>query len=273
MGRAGMFPPHCVFHTHFFLFAHSFFSLANILCLHFFFNSPLLRLALAFFCHFFRIMQKHAPDCPRGTSKIVQKDDLYFTAWQDKHQVVILSTGIPVNPKTRARRWVQDAHKEYHRQEVEQPNAFNEYRHFFAGTDRMDQMLAEAPFNHRSAKWYMRLVWFALHAMCNNARILYNKTHDPPLDMLAFKKRLVLELQNVAEVRMIRNPQYVVLSVTQLHLPRKVKGRDHCASGLRAKHRSSTSLYCPACKLYLCDRCYKPYHEQLFSHSPFLPSS
>ena len=124
-----------------------------------------------------------------------QYDDqkkLLVCRWNDNTVVTVVSNVHGVFPLQKAKRWsgVQKRHLE-----IDQPNAIKRYNSSMGGTDRMDQNIATYSIGIRSKNWWWSLFIWLLDVSIGNAHYLYKRSpayNDEPLDLLGFKKKIVL---------------------------------------------------------------------------------
>jgi len=104
-------------------------------------------------------------------SKVFNYDNkLRFLIWQDKKPIYILSNVYNgyIITKTKL------DHSKKQLNLIKIPYMISEYNKYMGGIDRMDHYLSTYISNHRSKKWYKKIIVYMINVALNNANILYN---------------------------------------------------------------------------------------------------
>lgn len=131
---------------------------------------------------------------PRGAfecRKMANKE-IYFTSWQDKKPVHLLSTWRPYLTSTT--RNTKNPAGEYVCLSVPSPNIIKAYNNSMGGTDKFDQFESYYDDRARTVFWKHRIFSQFFRAACINAKILYcvaNRIED--MSLLDFFRMLVSE--------------------------------------------------------------------------------
>lgn len=92
--------------------------------------------------------------------------------WLDNKAVQLVSTYIADEPIATCRRW---SSKEKKFIDIARPAIVSEYNKHMGGVDLSDMLMELYKINHRSAKWYMRIFYWALGTSVTNSWLLYRK--------------------------------------------------------------------------------------------------
>ena len=110
----------------------------------------------------------------RGDAVFLNSGDLTLVRWQDKQEVLCLSTfhGNQMVPFTTRRR----------DEDVDRPEMITDYNGNMGGVDLMDQLLVYYALGRKSMKLYKRIFWRIIDIAVVNAYILFSICH-PTVNM------------------------------------------------------------------------------------------
>ena len=127
-------------------------------------------------------------------AKVDANSGLSIVRWFDNRAVQISSAHVGIEPVTMVKRWDNRARKFV---EVPRPAAVTEYNTNMGGVDLFDMLAAMYRVDHKSRKWYRRLLYWALNVACVNGWILYRRhcsqlsvPKKDVLDLLGFVARI-----------------------------------------------------------------------------------
>ena len=98
------------------------------------------------------------------------KNKLRFLIWQDKKPIYMLTNiydGIII-----IKNKFNYSESEYNI--VKMPYMISEYNKYMGGIDRIDHYISTYISNHRSKKWYKKIIVYIINVALSNANILYN---------------------------------------------------------------------------------------------------
>jgi hypothetical protein len=117
----------------------------------------------------------------------------YFTAWQDNKPVHMLSTYKPYY--TTIQRNSLNAQNQYCRININRPTVIGDYNKGMGGTDLMDQKCSYYNFEHRTVKYYHRLISHFLMVATVNSYILWKHENEhQQIDLKGYIFLLMKEL-------------------------------------------------------------------------------
>uniref|UniRef100_A0A0K8VPL0 PiggyBac transposable element-derived protein 1 n=1 Tax=Bactrocera latifrons TaxID=174628 RepID=A0A0K8VPL0_BACLA len=92
--------------------------------------------------------------------------------WYDNKGVQLLSNYIVENPVSQCIRWCRKQKKYI---DVPRPAVVDYYNKHMGGVDLADMLLNLYKINHRSEKWYMRIVYWCISTVVVNSWLLYRR--------------------------------------------------------------------------------------------------
>ena len=116
--------------------------------------------------------------------------------WQDKRQVVALSTYHDATVETYQRK-----SKGGQVIDVVKPTLIIDYNKQMGGVDRADQLCTSYNFARKSVKWWRKLFFWLLETAIVNSYILFNKQRSRGEQLTHLKYRRQLIMQLVGDVR------------------------------------------------------------------------
>ena len=99
---------------------------------------------------------------------------LQFISWQDKKRVTLVSS--VHNDKT-FQKVVKDKTAPNHQREVIKPNAIELYTKYMRGVDLADQQMWHSLFDHKSVKWWKKVLFALLETSFVNSLIIFMRCH------------------------------------------------------------------------------------------------
>ena len=184
----------------------------------------------------------------KGKSLVARSGNIQFLRWKDKKDVYMVST-------------VYDA---FRNNTSEKPNMIQEYNNHMRGVDRGDQMASYYSFDHRSIKWWKRVLFSLMETALLNSYIIYKKAQISRFSLLQFREHVVSELwSDYASSLVQENAPLNIPRLSQKHeLSQRVKKNCYVCS--TSQIRKTTTYYCVECdKNVHAVPCFKVLHEKL----------
>ena len=186
--------------------------------------------------------------------------------WQDKRQVVMLSTihdATIIEKRRRTRRVAGGI------EVIRKPRVIEEYNTYMGGVDKGDQLVTYYGFSHRTTKWYKRVFLHLFEVSLVNAYILYCTLLPPKqrLSHLDFRLAVASHLLDSfisPSTQHARRADDNPLRLTGRHfLGQYDKGYPDCkvCSTRKSGKRKQTKFYCKQCNVAMCPcPCFERYH-------------
>jgi len=118
--------------------------------------------------------------------------------WQDKRQVLMLSTYHDATVET-----IQRKSRGGEMKEINKPTVVIDYNKQMGAVDRADQLCTSYNFARKSVKWWRKIFFWLLETSTVNSFILYNaekcRQGEQPVEHLKFRRRLIMQL--VGDIR------------------------------------------------------------------------
>lgn len=194
----------------------------------------------------------------KGELCIQHKNNICFIKWKDQRDVLAISSKYngELLPITNRRGQIKI-----------KPHMVIEYNKNMKGIDRHDQMMAYYSCEHKSLRWYKKVIVHIMQVILINSFFLYNKFGSQKTTLYDFRLSVIKAL---VEPHMPSEPPRPIGS-GRVHLPvhleldahgkTKRKRCAHCWSTI--KKRINTLFACRECpgQPGLCIKCFRSYHK------------
>jgi len=188
-------------------------------------------------------------DVERGQILTARSGNILFMRWKDKRDIFMIST---VTDASRVRM-------------TEKPNMIKDYVQNMRGVDRGDQMSSYYNFDHRSVKWWKRILFSLMETSILNSFILYKNVTKMNTSFLSYREYIIYELWNDHKKKLVQLTQspLVEARLNQSHEISK-RERRNCFVCSTTEERKTTSFYCVQCKKNVHpEKCFKILHEKI----------
>lgn len=154
--------------------------------------------------------------------------------------------------------------------EFDCPEAIIFYNNYMAGVDKSDQYSTYYEVDRKSTKWWKRVFYRLLNVAVSNAWIIYKKFQTKELSLIDF---LVPLAENLIEVGkegtknrrrsdMGHASKRAKLANDVDHEPVRQSSKHRCKYCSIVMKKQSRTLYkCNFCQVFLCAKCFEPYHK------------
>ena len=146
-------------------------------------------------------MKKELKNIKQGESRfyIFEDEKMLLTCWKDSKLVVLISNTGDDNivTITRNKNIKQNGDICYKRLEVECPENITTYSKNARGIDKFDQIISYYTVDHKSVKWYLRIILHLLSVAIHNSFILYSNAKGKKsrfTNYLDFEKSIINSL-------------------------------------------------------------------------------
>lgn len=196
-----------------------------------------------------------------GESCILQNNKkIVVTKWQDKREVLFISTEHKSNYKGTTSRRVRTIKYK--------PAVQIKYNKYMRAIDRHDQMLSYYCCEHKTLRWYKKVIIHIIQICLVNGYLLFNaKNTTNKTSLYKFIKSVMQELLPMPNVSELSRP----LSQSKIHLPANLPKRSNNTLRKRCrvcytktKKRVSVITGCPDCPGFpgLClNDCFREFHK------------
>ncbi len=210
----------------------------------------------------------------------LQHDNLIANVWRDNKLVYVMSTNVPHQMTTCARKEKNGSVKD-----VAIPESIKLYNQYMNGVDRADQLRSYYHYKLKSRKFYMYIFFFLFESCKGNSFVLQKKYSPSPVKFLkiyrlALAERLIGNynsrhryglpqvIQDTAPVKSLPPRKRKLASECGRHFPIK-SNRGKCVYCWNSnEQRHESSIRCRQCKVALCIvsqeddgiSCFEKYH-------------
>lgn len=193
----------------------------------------------------------------KGELCIVHKNNICVLKWKDQREIRVISSKYNGNLEhTRNRRGTLKL----------KPQMVIKYNKSMKAIDRHDQMLSYYSCEHKSIRWYKKVILHVMQILLVNSFFLYNKCSSKKLTLYDFRLSVIksiVEPHLPSELQMpLKNKVHCIMKLTKdTHGKTKRRRCNQCWRTL--KKRVQTIFACEDCpgQPGLCIECFRPYHS------------
>lgn len=194
-----------------------------------------------------------------GESAIMHNEKVVVTKWKDKREISFISSEHKSDYKgTVSRRSRTIKYK---------PAVQIKYNFFMRSIDEHDQMLSYYTCEHKSIRWYKKVILHVIQICLVNSWLLYKKENRCNMPLYDFRKSIIEKLlpPNSGSTELSRT-----LSDGKIHLPMHLPKRQgrivrkRCRlCYAKTKKRVDVIFGCPDCPEFpgLCLECFREFHD------------
>ncbi|KAH9632993.1 hypothetical protein HF086_000353 [Spodoptera exigua] len=186
------------------------------------------------------------------------KNNITLAKWMDKREVLFLSSEHnSVLEEVRNRNRNSTSLK---------PRAIIKYNKYMRNVDKHDQMLSYYTGEHKSVRWYKKVIIHLIEVCLVNSYQLFKSEKKLNISLYDFRanilERLLPPIHPREEIPLAICPMHFPKQITKEPNSRRAK-RKQCRQCAKQKKRVDTIFYCPNCpdQPGLCLNCFKPYHR------------
>lgn len=179
------------------------------------------------------------------------------TKWKDKREILFVSTEHKSNYEGTTSRRVRTVKYK--------PAVQPRYNKYMRAIDKHDQLLSYYCCEHKTLRWYKKVIIHMIQICLVNGFLLYNKKNSI-LSLYDYRKRVIETLLPMPNITELARP----LSLGKIHLPANLPKREGKTIRKRcrvcynkAQKRVSVIFGCPDCPGFpgLCLECFREFHK------------
>lgn len=207
-------------------------------------------------------ISKTIEEMPKYSFHYYQANEVLLTVWKDEKPVFMLSNTYPIKQLRIVRRKKKNEIEDNKKVEktLRMPISVCVYNDHANGVDIVDQYLSNHMFNHRSIRWYFRIMIYLIEISILNSWCLYQMSKpETPMAFRAFRRLLaknyIYSYKTIEMKPILQTPvkgEKINLQIKSLDL------LDNCHLGKAKKgtctlcKQHQTSYRCEECELNLC---------------------
>lgn len=192
----------------------------------------------------------------KGELCIVHQNNICIIKWVDRREIRAISSKYNGNLEyTRNRRGVYKL----------KPQMISKYNNNMKAVDHHDQMLSYYSFEHKSLRWYKKVIIHVMQVLLINSYLLYNKFSGKNVNLYDFRLSVIksiIEPHLSSELARTPNKIHCIMRLTK-DSKGKTKRRRCNQCWLILKKRVQSIFACEDCPNQpgLCIECFRPYHK------------
>lgn len=185
--------------------------------------------------------------------------NIVVTKWLDKREVMFLSTEHDSNYKMTTSRRIRSVKYK--------PAAQVEYNKYMRAVDKHDQLLSYYSCEHKTLRWYKKVIIHIIQICLVNAFLLYRRINNSNIELYTFRKDILENLlplpMNVPRIARSQNEKIHLPALLPKHGERI--SRKRCRICYKNTKKNNQVIYgCPDCPGFpgLCTTpCFREYHK------------